>query len=153
MNKKGFNKELLISIIGGLGVVGYIMFNTFAASLAGKDILYFLQITIIVPAIFLVAYGIYVGRKKTFMEALPKISIMTIIIFLASCISMVYLYQGGYVFTMLDNTSTSGNVVLDINSSITMGTVVQQILIFLVCACIGSSIGNKSSLILKKIKN
>jgi|GEM_PF-4943212 len=153
MENKKFNKETLISIIAGSGIIGYIIFNTFFVSLAQKDIMYFLQVTLIIPAIFLIVYGIYVGRNKGFMQALPKIILMTAITFIVSCVSMVYIYKEEYIFTMLDNTATSDSIALSINSSVTLGTVVQQILIFLVCGCIGSQLGHKVPLLFKKVKN
>lgn len=147
--KKGFALSIAVCLI----TIAYIGFSTVGISLEGKDIMHFMFTTIIVPALVLLCYGIIVGRKYTLLQSIPQISVTTLIVFAASCLSMVYMYHTGDVFDMLQNTVTADQVVLDINDSITLGTVVQQALIFLVCACVGSGIGSKSAAILSKIKN
>lgn len=150
---KSKKKELLWSAMIGLAGVIYILINTFMVSVADKNILDFLVTTMLVPAIALVICGMIMGRKNTLLQALPYLLIVTIALFGASIVSMFYMYHTGYVFEMLNNTKTTGNVMLDINDSITFGTVVQQGLICLVCACVGNGIGSKTAGALSKIRN
>lgn len=151
--KKNNKKELITGVLACLIAGVYIIYNTIGIRLAQKDIMHFMCTTIIVPALILIVYGMVVGKGKTLLQSLPQISMVSLIVFIASCFSMYYMYHTGVIFEMLQNTTTSGDVVLNINDSITLGTIVQQALIFLVCACIGSGVANKVSEILVKIKN
>lgn len=146
-------RGLFLSAVFCLLAIAYVTFNTIGVSLTEKDIMHFMYTTIIVPAVLLLFYGILLGRKSTMIKVLPQISITTLVIFIASCLSMIYMYRTGYIFDMLENTITADNVVLNINESITLGTIVQQVLIFLVCTCLGCGIGSKTESILNKIKN
>lgn len=146
-------KDIISGIVVCLIAVVYVVYNTMGVSLAQKDIMHFMCTTIVVPALILLCYGILVGKDKTLFQSLPQIIVVSLIVFISSCLSMYYMYHTGVIFNMLQNTVTSGDVVLNINDSITLGTIVQQALIFLVCTCIGSGVGNKASVILKKVKN
>ncbi len=146
-------KGLFLSIVFCLLAIAYVIFNTIGVSLTEKDIMHFMCTTIIVPAVLLLVYGILLGRGSTMIEVLPQISITTLVIFVVSSLSMFYMYNKGYIFDMLKNTITADNVILNINESITLGTVVQQALIFLVCTCLGCGFGSKLGVILSKIKN
>ncbi len=149
-NKK---KEIVGAIIVSVVGCAYILFQTLGASIAEKTIIDFLVITMAVPAAVLIVCGVLLGRKRKLMQSLPWLLLVSVLIFGASVFSMTYLYHTGYVFDMLQNTQTADNIVLDINDTITFGTVVQQALVCLVCACIGNGIGSKTVGILKAIKN
>lgn len=150
---KGKNKEMLWAIIVSVIGCAYILFQTLGNTITEKTIIDFLVITMAVPAIVLIISGILLGRKNKLMHSLPCLLIVAAIVFGASIFSMTYLYNTGYVFEMLENTKTTDNIVLEINESITLGTVIQQAMVCMVCACIGNGIGNKTVGILKTIKN
>lgn len=147
--KKALIGAILVSVLG----CAYILLQTFSASVTEKTIIDFLVLTMVVPAIVLVIGGVLLGRQNKLGKSMPYLLLVSLIVFGASVLSMTYLYQTGYVFEMLQNTQTADNIALSINESITMGTVVQQALVCLVCACIGNTIGNKTVGILNKIKN
>ena len=152
MKRKSIN-ERIVSIFIGVAALVYMGYSTFGINLAEKDIMYFMYIVLIIPVVIVTVFGIYIGRGKTIIQSLPKLSIVGIAVFIGSCVSMLYMYNTGYVFEMLSNTATESSIVLNINDSVTLGTVIQQGLIFLVCGCIGTLVGNKSSKILQKVKN
>lgn len=145
-------KDIITAIIACLIAIIYVVYNTIGVALEQKDIMHFMCTTIVVPALILICYGVLAGKGKTLIQSLPQISVVSLIVFIISCLSMYYMYHTGVIFDMLQNTVTSGNVVLNINDSITLGTIVQQALIFLVCACIGCGVGNKTSAILEKVR-
>lgn len=150
---KDKKNDLIFGLIASLLTIIYVAYNTIGVDLWKQDIIHFMTTTIVVPAIILIVYGIVVGKGKKLTKVLPSLFAVSLVAFAVSCASMFYMYHTEVIFQMLNNTATSGNIVLNINDSITIGTVVQQALIFLVCACVGSVIGNKSMTLFNKIRN
>ncbi len=150
---EGKKKESLWAILVSVVGCAYILFQTLAVSIAEKTIIDFLIVTMVVPAVVLIISGILLGRKNKLMQSLPCLLLVSVIVFGASIFSTVYSYQTGNIFEMLKNTQTANNIVLEINEHITFGTVIQQAMICLACACIGNGIGNKTVGVLKAIRN
>lgn len=149
-NKK---KEIILAVVVCMLTVAYVVYNTLGVNLGEKSIMHFMTTTIGGPALILLVYGIITGKNKKLVQVFPQLLTVSLVVFSVSCASMFYMYHTEYIFQMLNNTATSENIVLNINESITVGTIVQQALIFLVCSCIGSGIGNKIIALLNKIKN
>lgn len=150
---KNRKKDIMISVIVAALAIVYILYNTFGVVLAEKDILHFMGTTVVVPAVILIVYGILMGKDNQLSKVMVKASVPVIIVFAMSCVSMLYMYHTGDVFTMLANTVTGENVSLNINESITFGTVIQQALIFAVCVMLGGVIGKKFSGVVERIRN
>lgn len=150
---EGKKKESLWAILISLAGCAYILYQTLGVSVVEKTIIDFLVITIVVPAVVLIISGALLGRKNKLIKSLPCLLIVSVLVFGVSIFSTVYCYETEMIFEMLKNTRTANNVVLEINDSITFGTVIQQALICLVCAFIGNGIGNKTVGVLKAIRN
>lgn len=150
---EGKKKECLWAILISLVGCVYILYQTLGVSVTEKTIIDFLVTTMVVPAVVLIISGVLLGRKNKLMQSLPCLLLVSVLVFGASIFSTAYCYNTEAVFEMLKNTQTANNVVLEINESITFGTVVQQALVCLVCACIGNGIGNKTVGVLKAIRN
>lgn len=146
-------KTIMFAVAACLLTAIYVVYNTIGVDLGQKTIMHFMTTTIAGPAVILIVYGILVGKGKKLVQVFPQLFGVSLVVFIISCTSMFYMYHTEYIFQMLNNTATNGNIVLNINESITIGTVVQQALIFLVCSCVGSGIGNKAIALLDKVKN
>lgn len=146
-------KEIILLATVVLVGIGYIAYNTLAVDLTQKDIMYFMSTTMLVPASILLLYGLLAGRNNKILKTVPGIIVVSAVVCAASVGSMYYMYDSGVIMDMLANTSTGEGVVLNINDSITVGTVIQMALILIVSACIGSGIGSKLTGLLKKARN
>lgn len=150
---KKFSKEILWSFIVGIMGGALILFQALGGNLANKTIIDFFVITMIIPAVVLIICGLIIGRKNTLAKILPYFLIVTGIVFGATLFSMIHIYESGAILDMLANTKTSENIVLEINDSITFGTVMQQALVCIVCAWLGTMLGKKIDGILSKVRN
>lgn len=147
------SKEIILAIAIAIVGIAYIGYNTLVVDLAQKDIMHFLATTMLVPAIILLAYGLLAGRNHKMIQTVPGILVVAAVVCAASIGSMYYMYDSGLIMNMIANTATGDGIVLDINDSITVGTIVQIALIYIVAACFGSAIGGKLTGLFKKIKN
>ena len=125
---EGKKKETLWAMVVSIAGCAYILFQTLGGAAAEKTIIDFLITTTVVPAVVLVICGLLLGRKNKLMQSLPWLLLVSVIVFAASAFSMTHLYQTGTVFEMLKNTQTADSITLEINETITLGTIVQQAL-------------------------
>lgn len=153
LNMKKIGKEVLWSLIIGVAGSGLILFQTLAGNLADKTIIDFFVITMIIPAAVLLVSGMLMGRKNKLGKILPYFLVVTAMVFGVTVFSMFHMYESGAIWEMLANTKTSENIVLEINDSVTMGTVMQQVLICVVCTWLGTTMGSKMDGMLSKIRN
>ncbi|MBR6628027.1 MAG: hypothetical protein IKL04_08640 [Lachnospiraceae bacterium] len=150
---KKIGKEVLWSLITGVAGSALILFQTLAGNPAHKTIVDFFVITMIVPVVTLLISGMLMGRKNKLGKILPYFLIVTASVFGVTVFSMFHMYESGAIWEMLANTKTSDNIVLEINNSVTMGTVMQQLLICAVCTWLGTTMGGKMDGMLSKIRN
>lgn len=151
MRKK--KNQIIVGSITCLAEIGILLAGTLGVSLSEKNIFYFWGLTMLIPALFAVVYGIVISKKNKMSEVIWKIIPVTIILAASACSSMFYMYHGGYISDMVINTKTGNGVVLNVNDSISIGSVIQMILVLFVCALAGSAVGNKLTGMMSKIRN
>ena len=84
MTKRKSINERIVSIFIGIAALVYMGYSTFGINLAEKDIMYFMYIVLIIPVVIVTVFGIYIGRGKTIIQSLPKLSIVGIAVFIGS---------------------------------------------------------------------
>ncbi len=92
----------------------------------------FLSLSLVLPALCALVYGWKESQRKK-VEFLP----VTLLFSLCACVYMYFMYHTGAIQTIVENTRAIDGFVLDFNTSMNIGTVIELEVIVFVCAILG----------------
>ena len=114
----------------------------------------FIILTLLMPLAFTLIEGMITGcTNKSFKNNMFNILISTILLSISVIGLSYFITSTGVISIMENNTVTSNNINLSINSTVNAGSFIQIIILLFVGNAIGDLLGTKIPKLLSKIKS
>lgn len=150
---KNFKKHIPAIITTVLYAIISIFFVT-GERLTNSTLYTFIILTLLMPLAFTLIEGMITGcTNKSFKNNMFNILISTILLSISVIGLSYFITSTGVISIMENNTVTSNNINLSINSTVNAGSFIQIIILLFVGNAIGDLLGTKIPKLLSKIKS
>ena len=154
MNKKAILKSYIPTILAVIVYLAVFIVFYVGDKFKTSDLYTFIGLTLGLPIVIALIDGIITGSiTKSFKDNMLNILISTVL--LGGVIILITLVVNSTVGMdlLMENTKMQEGINLSVNSGLTVGSVVQPMMIILVVKAIGTFAGSKLSNIFSKIKS